>query len=155
MRYGLVSAIYVATKLIRYVLPHLTQFIHHIRLLNVLFSIFGLMLSSFLFHYFFILALLPLNDGTDINENRKVYFPDTSDGLFNLYVALTTANHPDVLMPAYHKQWYIVSTVSIRVRCGVIHNADDSAHELHDDYQRLFTQCPSSSGQHRVSTLPV
>ena len=75
----------------------------------LMYSIFGLMISSFLFHYFFIMALLPLNDGTDLNEERQTYFPDVPRGLFNLYVALTTANHPDVLMPAYHKQWYMVS----------------------------------------------
>ena len=36
------------------------------------------------------------------------YFPNTNEGLFNLFVALTTANHPDVLMPSYHKHWYMM-----------------------------------------------
>lgn len=41
-------------------------------------------------------------------ENLKewsLYFNTTGDGLFNLYVAMTTANHPDVFMFNYHMHW--------------------------------------------------
>eukprot|EP00658_Telonema_sp_P-2_P040397 TRINITY_DN28899_c0_g1_i3.p1 TRINITY_DN28899_c0_g1~~TRINITY_DN28899_c0_g1_i3.p1 ORF type:complete len:797 (-),score=211.14 TRINITY_DN28899_c0_g1_i3:369-2759(-) len=65
-------------------------------------------LISLLLHYFLISAAIPLNTETHTYEERTLYFNNAEDGLFNLYVALTTANHPDVMMPAYERQWYMM-----------------------------------------------
>merc|ERR1712166_1095732 len=90
MRYGLVSALYVTTKLG---------------------SIAGLVIISFLFHYFLIVAFLPLDDADRPEDNfaeRQMYFSSTNEGIYHMFVSLTTANHPDVLMPAYNREWYMM-----------------------------------------------
>ena len=89
MRYGLLSALYVATKLG---------------------TIAALVIISFLFHYFLIVAFLPLKDSEDGIEyqERQQFFSSTGEGLYNMFVALTTANHPDVLLPSYDRQWYMM-----------------------------------------------
>jgi len=91
MRYGFVSALYVITKLG---------------------SIAGLVIISFLFHYFLIVAFLPLDDEDKEwsldNLERAQYFSNTNEGIYHMFVSLTTANHPDVLMPSYNRQWYMM-----------------------------------------------
>jgi len=89
MRYGFSSALYVATKLG---------------------NIAGLVAISFLFHYFLIVAFLPLKDTEDGIEfqERELFFSTTDEGMYQMFVALTTANHPDVLMPSYHRSWYMM-----------------------------------------------
>ena len=37
-----------------------------------------------------------------------MYFSSTNEGIYHMFVSLTTANHPDVLMPAYNREWYMM-----------------------------------------------
>merc|ERR1712166_344901 len=90
-------------------------FISALYLVNKLGSILGLICVCFLFFYFMIVTTLPIlsKDSTDLEvRERNDYFATTEDGLFNLYVALTTANHPDIMMANYHaNSWKMVPLI--------------------------------------------
>ena len=54
--------------------------------------------------FFFAVVGTVLFEGT---EEGKIYFPSVWMGMVNLHILLTTANYPDVMMPAYQEiSWY-------------------------------------------------
>ncbi|CAF4598020.1 unnamed protein product, partial [Rotaria sp. Silwood2] len=61
-----------------------------------------------------------LNHSTDdrIDEGTK-YFPDFPDALINLIVLLTTANNPDVTLPAYSKNRLYIIYFAIFLTIGL------------------------------------
>jgi len=46
-----------------------------------------------------------------ICEEHQVYFRDMSDGIYNLIVLQSTANFPDIMMPAYHRNRCVIMII--------------------------------------------
>ena len=76
-----------------------------------------LLLMVFVIFYFFIRALFSWYDDEYSRKETEEYFIDNSDGIFNLFVAMTTANHPDILMSMYDGHWYLMAVLVLFMIC--------------------------------------
>ncbi|KAL5008962.1 hypothetical protein ScPMuIL_014543 [Solemya velum] len=68
---------------------------------------------------FGLLALKLFNKRTDmVYANGEPYFKTYFDSIWDLYVLVTTANNPDVMMPAYDKNnWYALFFIIYLIIC--------------------------------------
>jgi Ca2+-binding EF-hand superfamily protein len=74
-------------------------FLSAYKVFSRLWNVFGLILISFVMHYFLFLAIMSHDQyKKNIGMNEGKY----KDGLWNFFVTLTTANHPDIVMELYH-----------------------------------------------------
>jgi len=94
------------------------------KVITMLGPMFGMLLSSFIMHYF---AISGLTQGTVDDQNtdwdKYEFGPngDTTEALWYLFVCLTTANHPDVFMPLYHQRpWACVFTASYMIVTNIV-----------------------------------
>ena len=72
-------------------------------------GIFVIVFLSFVFHYYAMQAALAATASAAGSQyERGKYFADNPTGLFSIYVALSTANHPDVWMHMYNEHWYLM-----------------------------------------------
>ena len=78
------------------------------RLTLVLGPVTGMLIGSFIFHYFAISGLTQGGGNTALDKYEFGPNGDTVEALWYLFVCLTTANHPDVFMPLYHQRPFAV-----------------------------------------------
>eukprot|EP00658_Telonema_sp_P-2_P054367 TRINITY_DN4324_c0_g1_i3.p1 TRINITY_DN4324_c0_g1~~TRINITY_DN4324_c0_g1_i3.p1 ORF type:complete len:554 (-),score=130.15 TRINITY_DN4324_c0_g1_i3:2253-3914(-) len=113
-RYGTVdSGLFVAFRafriwfLLQYSMSTRYAFIALIHIIRKCVGIAVMLLLSFILHYYmFQGALAGVGADSDSVSDLNAYFTDNSDGLFNLYVAMTTANHPDIWMAMYSAHFF-------------------------------------------------
>eukprot|EP00656_Telonema_subtile_P054666 TRINITY_DN8225_c0_g2_i2.p1 TRINITY_DN8225_c0_g2~~TRINITY_DN8225_c0_g2_i2.p1 ORF type:complete len:628 (-),score=87.21 TRINITY_DN8225_c0_g2_i2:102-1985(-) len=115
-RYGdVTSGFYVACRAVRcfflleYSMSTRYAFLAAMHIMRKCVGVVVMLLLSFVFHYYlFQAALAAASENVAVLTEKNSFFPDNNSGVFNLYVALTTANHPDVWMAMYHDHWYLM-----------------------------------------------
>jgi Ca2+-binding EF-hand superfamily protein/PAS domain-containing protein len=90
-----------------------TGFLSAYKVWAELYNVILLIVISFIMHYFLFLAVMSHNQyKQNIGMNDGKY----KDGLWNFFVTLTTANHPDIVMQLYnYNQWVAFILVSFMI----------------------------------------
>ena len=80
-------------------------------------------------------------------------FPNFGDGVFNLVILLTTANFPDVMLPAYNKNWFYASFFIIFLILGLFFLLNLVLAKVFVNYKKTLESRSESKGEQRVKHI--